>query len=210
MVDAPQIPDQQPNPPETGTTQSFIATPTGRWVVGGVGAVVLLVLVGVAGWFVYSMMMSPSGTSTPSVTTVVKPGGGTSTSVAASESAPITEPAEKPLGSTFTFRNVFAPTLKQPVAAASTSSSSGSSSSSSSSSASTIDVPADTLYLVSIQTVDGERMATFIWNDKSYTLGVGDGISGTPWKVLQINSSSVVMLYGDTEVTLTTGQGLSK
>ena len=41
-------------------------------------------------------------------------------------------------------------------------------------SASDVDVPEDTLYLVSIQTVDGEKTATFIWNDSTYTLAEGD------------------------------------
>jgi hypothetical protein len=71
-------------------------------------------------------------------------------------------------------------------------------------------VPADTLYLQSIQTTNGKRTATFIWNGATYTVGEGETLSGTPWKVVQIKENSAVMLYGDTEVTLTVAQGLSK
>ncbi len=50
----------------------------------------------------------------------------------------------------------------------------------------------------------------FVWNGVTYTEGAGGTIDSSPWKVLEVNSDSVVMLYGDTQVTLTVGQGVSK
>jgi len=47
-------------------------------------------------------------------------------------------------------------------------------------------------------------------NDQTYTLAAGEVISGTPWQVLSVSSTSVTMLYGDTQVTLTVGQGITK
>ncbi|HET6351944.1 MAG TPA: hypothetical protein VFG89_07440 [Coriobacteriia bacterium] len=122
-----------------------------------------------------------------------------------------TEPATArdadPVEDVFTFRNPFVPTVKPPVSATTTSSTGTSGSTNTSSTAS---VPADTLALESIKTVDGDLVATFIWNGKSYTAGEGDTLEGTPWKVVNLTSSSATMLYGDSEVTLSVGQGISK
>jgi hypothetical protein len=185
---------------ETGSKPSFLKSPAGIIVAVAV-VVVLLIAAGLAVYF-FLFSGGAGGDASPTVKTITtgsaKPG-----SVAASVTLelPVTEPQDKPLESTFSFRNIFAPTVKRPVAVVVQSSSS---------STATLNVPADTLYLVSIDEVNGERMASFIWNDATYQLGEGDTISGTPWKVLDIRSDSVVMLFGDTEVTLTVGQGLSK
>lgn len=191
---------QAPPPLESGGKPSFLKSPAGI-IVAVVVVVVLLIAAGLA---VYVFLFNSGGTGVnPPTIKTVAPGSTKPGSVAASVTLelPITEPQEKPLESTFSFRNIFAPTVKRPTAV--TLQSSGSSTS-------TLNVPADTLYLVSIDEVNGERMASFIWNDATYQLGEGDTIAGTPWKVLDIRSDSVVMLFGDTEVTLTVGQGLSK
>ncbi len=69
---------------------------------------------------------------------------------------------------------------------------------------------AGTLYLVSIGTEDGADYASMIWDGKTYKLNEGEAIPGTPWKVLEIRTSDVVMLYGDQQVVLSVGQGISK
>lgn len=121
-----------------------------------------------------------------------------------------TEPAVarevEPVEDVFTFRNPFVPTVKPPVSTATSSTTSSGSTTTSS----TPSVPADTLALESIKTVDGELVATFIWNGKTYTVGEGETLEGTPWKVVNLTSSSATMLYGDSEVTLSVGQGISK
>lgn len=74
----------------------------------------------------------------------------------------------------------------------------------------TTDYAADTLYLISIGTESGSAVATMVWNSTTYQLGEGDSIPNTPWKVLTIRTSDVIMLYGDQQVVLSVGQGISK
>ena len=211
MADVPNSLDPQPPPVPTadGGTANFLSSTLGRVILGGLVSAVLL---GVAGYFVWAWLLngsasSPSVSSGPKLTVPVATP--SSSTISPVDPAPITEPQEKPLESTFTFRNVFAPTLKEqfplPV-----STPESSTSGSSTSGTGTVNVPADTLYLQSIQTVNGHTTASFIWNDKTYVLKKGESIPDSPWKVLSIGSSSVVMLFGDTEVTLSTGQGLTK
>jgi hypothetical protein len=193
--------DPQPPPPlETGGKPAFLKSPAGI----ALAVVVVVLVLGAAAAAVWWFMQNggSGGSNAPTVKTVVtgstKPG---STASSATLDLPITEPQEKPLESTFTFRNIFAPTVKRPQPVVLLSSNGTTSS---------VDVPKDTLYLQSIDEQNGVRMATFIWNDATYGLLEGESIPDTPWKVLDIREDSVVMLYGDTEVTLTPGQGLSK
>lgn len=224
MVDAPNNFDlQQPTVPVTEEKPAgFLASTLGKIVIGAVALVVALAVIGTLVWMAFfntPTSQAPSKAASRIVTPATS--AAASGSAPAAESDPITDPPEKPLESTFTFRNVFAPTVKKPtpdaviasitappVATAAASTNSGSGSGSGSSILTKVDK--NTLYLVSIQTVNSEKTATFIWNGTLYTLKEGDTLADTPWKVVTIGDSSVVMLYGDTQVTLTTGQGLSK
>jgi len=180
----------------------FYATSTGKLVIGVVVACILLGVLAfvVAAFFGASLMGSGS-----TVGVVVNTTGKPSASAPATASAPITEPQQRPLSSTFTFRNIFAPTVNppKPVSTAPPSGTSGSTTTS-------VTVPANTLYLQSIQTVNGQKTATLIWNGTTYNAVAGDTLGDTPWKVLEVDSDSVLMLYGDTQVTLTTGEILTK
>ena len=224
MVDAPNNFDpQQPTVPVTEEKPAgFLASTLGKIIIGAVALVVALAVIGTLVWMAFFNTPTSQAPS-KAASRVVTPASSNaaSGSAPAAESDPITDPPEKPLESTFTFRNVFAPTVKKPtpeavitsitapaVAAATSSTNSGSGSGSGSNILTKVDK--NTLYLVSIQTVNSEKTATFIWNATLYTLKKGDTIADTPWKVVSIGDSSVVMLYGDTQVTLTTGQGLSK
>lgn len=193
--------DEQASAQKSG---GFLSTTTGKLVIGGVALIAVLVLLGVVAFVFFTFFASPpSTTTTTAVTTtkVVKSGSATATV------AP-TNPPEPPLSSTFTFRNIFAPTVKNP--GANGTSSSSSSSSSTSSTAAVPSLPADTLLLESVQTVDGVKQATFVWNGQRYTVTAGQQVDGSPWKVLSIGSSSCVMLYGDQRVTLSVGQAAGK
>jgi hypothetical protein len=207
MADTPDSTDQQLPSADGGQKPPFLATSTGRIVVIG-AALAVVAIVGVLVWLfvMNSGFFAEDGAVVPQTVPV----GGVASKNATETGAPIVDPPRKPLESTFTFRNVFAPTVKRPVEATLTIGSSTETSSGSGSSGDVLDLPADTLFLESIQTTDGQKTATLIWNNERYTVGEGDTIAGTPWKVLEINDESVVMLYGDTEVTLTVGQGLSK
>jgi len=198
VTNAPLQPPESGIPVDAQKKPSFFSTTTGKIVLGAIALVVLLAIIGVIlAVVVFGGALSwlKSGTATTST----KPAVTTSTS-ATPTAAPILEPAEKPLAATFTFRNVFAPSIKAPVPA-STETSTGASGST--------DSP-DTLYLVDIVSTDSGRQAVFVWNNVTYTLSNGGVIPDSPWKVMEIGTDSVVMLYGDTQVTLTLGQGISK
>ena len=219
MVDAPNSFDPEPIPGSTPPAErpaGFLASTTGKLVVGGIA---VLVVLGIIGAIVYIFLLNPSTPSTTTGNTVVVPQVGAKRvaqpgSVVPTQTEPIVDPLGKPLESTFTFRNVFAPTLKEqlptPVASAPTTSAGTASTTTSSTTPTTPKIPADTLFLQSIQTVNGHTTATFIWNGATYVLAEGDTIPNTPWKVISIGSNSVLMVFGDAEVTLTTGQGLTK
>ena len=184
-----------PEPKAASPIVTFLSSSTGKLVVGGIILFAVLVAVGALAFF---FLLSPSDE------TVIPPApaGG---SAPATETAVPTSPPEQMLDETFTFRNVFAPTVTMP----STPDEPSADSPSSSTTSETPNVPADTLVLTSISTENGEPLATFIWNSAQYVVGEGDQVGDSPWEVVTINSDSVVMLYGDSQVTLTVGQGYS-
>lgn len=102
----------------------------------------------------------------------------------------------------FTFRDIFEPLLK-PIPAPTTSNDT----------TETDDgtpTASDTLYLNDIVTEDGVLKAVLELDGQTYTLAAGEAIPGTPWEVLRVTDTQVTMLYGDTQVTLTIGQGITK
>lgn len=104
----------------------------------------------------------------------------------------------------FTFRDIFDPLLKpipEPSAPSTTTPS-----------ATDTETPyaQGVLYLDGVVTEDGVLKAVLRYNGQTYTLGPGEGIPGTPWEVLRVSSTSVTMLYGDVQVTLAVGQGITK
>lgn len=200
MVDSFNTPDpalEAPAPEPKKGLAGFFASTAGKLVIGGVA----LILIGgaiaaILFFFVFGQDTSSSdnGVVVPPVTT--------STAGQSQETSPTERPAE-PWADTFAFRNIFQPTVK--VSMSVDTSSTGSNGSSS-----TVDVPADTLFLVSVSTQDGEDVAELVWNGTTYVLAEGDTIPDTPWKVLSISGDTVVMLFGDSRVTLTVGQGIAK
>jgi hypothetical protein len=95
-------------------------------------------------------------------------------------------PADETLSNSFTFRNVFEPSV-EPVASHVTTGSSNSTSMDS-------DPP----------------LATFKWNGVTYAVAEGEQVDSSPWQVVMIAEDSVLMLYGDTQVTITVGHSVSK
>ena len=157
----------------------------------------MLVAVGTLAFF---FLLNPSSESAVIVPAPAPGGAALSTATVTP-----TSPPEQPLDETFTFRNIFAPTVKPP--APPKAQSTGSSSSTTSG---TTNAPADTLVLKSITSESGVYVATFEWNGKEYECVEGDQVDDSPWKVVTIYSDSVVMLYGDSQVTLTVGAGLQR
>jgi len=205
----------------------YAATKSGRLVLGGIGLLLVLAAIGA---ILFLFVLRPNDPD--SVEALVPPAGAVSapvTDAEASDEESATMPGTKPLSSTFVFRDVFEPTTKPSTPAGSSqgtstadggTSADGTTSDGSNSDGTDggdgdgdgddVDVPADTLLLQSVSTADGEPVATFVWNGQTYTAGEGDQLGETPWQVLDISGNTVVMLYGDTRVTLTVGQGISK
>jgi hypothetical protein len=67
---------------------------------------------------------------------------------------------------------------------------------------------ANTLTLVEIVTDNGVRKAVLTLGSTTYTQAAGERLGSTPWQVVSVDMGSVVMLYGDTQMTLTVGQGV--
>lgn len=201
MVDYQSSVDSTTAPIEAdGAAQKtgFLATTTGKLVVGGIAVVLVLAAIGVAVFY----FLFGGAANSADTNVVQNPKPAASSTASGTPAAPV-EPSERSLSSTFTFRNVFAPTIKREFEASTTADGSGTTSE-------TAEVPANTLFLQSIVTEDGVQKAVFIWNDKTYTVAEGETVDSSPWKVLQINSDSVLMLYGDSQVTLSVGQGVGK
>jgi len=74
----------------------------------------------------------------------------------------------------------------------------------------TVAVDKGTLVLLDIVSVDEEPAAVLLLDEETYTLRAGEAIPNTPWQVLRIGASNVVMLYGDVQVTLDIGQSITK
>ena len=192
-----------------GGAAGFLATTPGKLVVGGA---LLFVVLGVLAAIFFGFFGSGSGGSAatgPGV--VIKP---SITSTVTAAQAPV-NPEEVSLSDSFTFRpNIFAPTVSLPASTtASTTTSATSTSDGSGGTDSTVvlpKVPANTLFLQSIQAVNDANKATLIWNGEAFVVGAGEAVGDTPWKVLSISDTSVVMLFGDDRVTISVGQGLSK
>jgi hypothetical protein len=67
-----------------------------------------------------------------------------------------------------------------------------------------------TLYLTRTFLQDSAWMAEFSLDGVTYTLGDGDRVGDSPWQVVTVSDGSAVMLFGDTRVVLTVGQGITK
>lgn len=191
-----------------GGLRGFLNSRNGKIVIGVAALVILLIVVAVL--LLPTLLDGPSQTGG---TATVPPAGSVTTSAtaAASEESTPTLRRAKPLSTVFVFRDIFEPTVKPVLATSGGGSPSTTSTASGDASSTDVpDLPADTLFVQSIDTVDGNTVATFFWNGQTYTAGEGESLTGTPWRVLSISGTTVTLLYGDSRVTLTVGQGLTK
>jgi hypothetical protein len=185
---------------QKGGIVGFLSTTLGKLVVGGVAVLLLAVALGAVAFF---FILGGFGEAPDAV--IPPPTTGSTNATGAAEPEPAERPAPR-LAETFAFRNIFAPTVKPSVP---TSDPTGTGTTATTDATGTA-VAENTLFLESVDMVDDRAIATFIWNGQTYQLGEGDQIQGTPWEVLDISGSTVVMLYGDSRVTLVVGQGVGK
>jgi type IV pilus biogenesis protein PilP len=214
--------EPMPAAPEGGDPseekRGFFSNPVVR-IIGIIAAVVILLgLVGIVFFIVTGVMfvddvMDEMAEQMESVTATQTAGAESSSD--ASGTAP--DPVD--LDSFFTFRDIFEPLVIEPVESASsgaTGTAAGTTTNTDTTAASstegklTADVSSGTLYLEAIVIENGVPTAVLLWNGDEYRLTEGDSIPSTPWQVVQINDSSVVMLYGDQQVILSVGQGTAR
>lgn len=186
--------------------------PTGLIVAGGVAALVLLVLlVGVLVFVFFFRAADPTESAKPSPKPAAgKPSVPTSDTAGAQGEGDTAAPEKAPAPVTnedvFKFRDIFV-ALIEPVVE-----STAAPSTSTSASADASGTPSDegTLVLQDIVSENGERKAVLVESGTTYTLGPGERIGDTPWQVLTVGASSVTMLYGDSQLVLTVGQGIDQ
>jgi len=112
------------------------------------------------------------------------------------------EPAPASLSDVYTFRDIFRPLIVPKPEEDDTDGVSGEETV-------TPEVEPDVLFLQDIVSEDGVTYAVLIWNSQTYQLPQGAAILNSPWQVLSIGSESVTMLYGDEQVVLIVGQGIT-
>jgi hypothetical protein len=187
--------------------QGFFSTPGGR-LVGIVGALALLAIIGgvVAAVVLGSLFSDAVDQAVVEVTEGNETEDG---SQAATTTVEAGSPAAEVRNSeVFTFRDIFDPLL-EPLPSTSTSTDTTTTTDPGDTDTVTPDTP-NVLYLDGVVTEDGVMKAELRYNGSTYTLGPGEGIPDTPWEVLRVSSTSVTMLYGDIQVTLAVGQGITK
>jgi type IV pilus biogenesis protein PilP len=200
----PFDPSGAPAAPQPGI-RGFLNSKAGKIIVGVAAVVVVVGILGVIG-AAFLGSGSSEDVATPSGST----GGATVTKPVTPAIDTKVLPSDVDLDDVFTYRDVFVPTVVLVSTTTTSTSTSTSNSTTTSTSTSNSSVPADTLVLEDIATEDGKPVAILSWNGETYTLSEGESIPNTPWQVLEINSSTVVMLYGDQRITLSVGVGISK
>lgn len=202
-MNAPQPPGTAEPGAPTGKG-GFLSTPGGRIVAIVVGLGVLAVVAGIAVAVVLFVFGGQAAEQIADEVGQQVTGGSTTTTgtVVAQAEAPANEVANAEV---FTFRDIFVPLIKPlPVAQA------PGSTTTSTTPDTVTPTTKNTLYLDGVVTQDGVLMAQLRYNDNSYTLGAGGVIPNSPWQVLRVSSTSVTMLYGDIQVSLSIGQGRAK
>jgi type IV pilus biogenesis protein PilP len=205
----PFDPSAAAGPPDVAKPglRGFMSSKSGKLIIGVAAVVVVAGVLAVIG-----LGFMGSGGSDDLATQPMSGSGGASVTKPAVAIVATSVPDAVQLDDVFTYRDVFVPTvvLVSSTTTGTSTTSTSNSSSGSSATNSNENVPEDTLVLEDITTEDGEPVAVLTWNGSTYTLQEGESIPNTPWKVLEINSSTVVMLYGDQRITLSVGVGVTK
>lgn len=177
----------------------YLATSSGRVVVGAVALGVVLVAFATVAFVVFKPGSNTAATATtsPSAPPISAPASATP---AVEESATPALPV--PDSAVFTFRDVF----QRPAKKAEESITVPTAPSAETTPPSGLDP--DTLYLLDVVSVNGKPNAVLALNGKLYTLPENAVVGDTPWKVLDVRDSAVTMLYGDQQVVLSVGQGM--
>lgn len=192
-----------PAPPSGGEKKAgFLSTSAGKIVAIVVGLGVLGIIAGIAVAIVLYVFGSAAVEELESQ--IQQPPAAQNGDDTQAGGAEVPTPADElPNSAIFTFRDIFVPLIKPLVDPATTAGTT--------TTTDTVTPTAtNTLYLDGVVTQDGVLTAQLRWNGASYTLAAGGAIPNSPWQVLRVSSTSVTMLYGDIQVTLSVGQGITK
>ncbi len=193
----------------SGKRPGLLSTTTGKIVAILVGLGVLGIIAGIAVaivLFVFGSQAVQELEDQMGETTITETTESDSDGVTAQAEAPAEEVANSEV---FTFRDIFVPLIK-PLPEETTTTTTGTTTTSTTDNDTVTPTANNTLYLDGVVTQNGVMMAVLRYNGTSYTLGPGGAIPNSPWQVLRVSSSSVTMLYGDVQVTLSVGQGITK
>ncbi len=205
-MNTPAIPLQAE--PETAAKKGLLSTAGGKVVAIVVGLGVLGVVAGIAVAIVLVVfgaqaadeMLDQVGQDAAESTQPV------TGSVTAQAEAPADEVANSAV---FTFRDIFVPLIK-PLPETTTDATTDGTTSTTSTPDTVTPTTQNTLYLDGVVTQNGVLMAQLRYNGTSYSLAAGGVIPNSPWQVLRVSTTSVTMLYGDIQVTLSVGEGVTK
>lgn len=199
----PVLPSPEPGEAPSSGLKGFLSTTLGKIVVIGSALTLFVAIVGVVVFLVLGSLAKQgeqaavdelnkaiAARPTPAATRTVETTGSAGNRVV----LPVTNK------DVFTARDPFEPVLRpipQVVA---------------SSSVEATPKPADVgmLTLQDIVTNGGVLKAMLLWEGKQYLAAEGEVLKGTPWQVLSITKTTVTMLFGDVQVTLSIGEGIAK
>ncbi len=200
MADQPMDTPQE----QQAARQGFFATPAGKtaMIVGALAVLAIIAGVAVAVVLRFVLPQAPEVEIRVPQQQASKP-----TTQTAGEKEGPTQPAPAvSYDQIFRFRDIFDPLIKP----AEETSEEPAPTETTTDTADATEYAPNTLYLLSVSTTGDAPTALMVWDQQQYTLSEGDVIPDSPWRVLDIRSTSVVMLYGDQQVVLSVGQGIQK
>lgn len=211
MSDETELNSTEPTVPE-GTpvvaatkapSGDFLSSKAGKAMLIGGAAAVLIIIAAVVGWFVLGPA-SVGQTGTPGTPTAIVP-----ITPAPTPSAPVTSSAVATLPvADITSRDVFTP--RNPFTVISAASIPAASTSDGTTSTATATNTSTTLYLTDVVTVSGVRKAVVKYRGVKYTVGAGETVTGSSWKIITINSSSIEAQYGSSADLITISVSATK
>jgi hypothetical protein len=200
-----------PSAPLPERKPGFLSTPRGKTVAIVAAILVVLVLVGIIGVFLFfffgvnkaaQQAVRQAGTQVPARSAAAADD---TRALATAEATGVTPPPPVTNATFFQFRNPFKPLIVAPEPTSSVGTTSSAVTTGSAATTGTGEI--DVLTLQDIVVVDNVEKAVLTFNGETFTVGEGEVLGGTPWKVLSVGDGSVTMLYGDVQVMLSVGEG---
>lgn len=198
VTDGPITGEQSttPSPSSAGGPKGFLATSTGKLVAIVVGLVVLGGLLAIVAVIVLGVLNGGADVQADQLIPVAS-NPSTSTPASGDDTRPLAPVPDVDNSEVFTPRDPFEPVMLPASATTPTTSSTASGT-----------ADPNTLTLNQIVEENGVRKGVFAVGADSYTAGAGERLGSTPWLVVSVAQYSTTMMFGDTQVGLTIGEGV--